>query len=161
MSVLHEKVINQYRQYQEVPSYILRRHEYLFTQRSLEYRLKMSYDSITCWLRSVEEACTILTFQQRHLQETAAIIFQSFQPSHSHPNSDQDSDSSYAPSHGSSTTPLSFARTNSTASMMDWSTSSASSNSSVDFAESISTTSSVILLTPIADINSPYIPTGS
>jgi hypothetical protein len=64
LSALHDKVTQMYWQYQETPSCILPHHEYLFTKCSLEHRLKMSYDSITCWIRSVEEACTILEFQQ-------------------------------------------------------------------------------------------------
>jgi hypothetical protein len=35
---------------------VLARHRYLFTSRTLEQRLSLSYDDVTCWLRSVDEA---------------------------------------------------------------------------------------------------------
>jgi hypothetical protein len=37
LSILHNKVTYQYQQYQNVSSYVLPRHEYLFTQHSLDY----------------------------------------------------------------------------------------------------------------------------
>jgi uncharacterized protein with HEPN domain len=76
LSVIHEKVTSLYRQYTEQPYYVLPWHEYLFTQRFLHYRLGMSYDSIKCWIRSVEEARHILEFQQKHLQEDGRDSFQ-------------------------------------------------------------------------------------
>ncbi len=78
LNLLHGKVTHHYNQYQESTAYVLPCHEYLFTQRSLEDCLKMSYDSITPWLRSVSEAHQILAFQQSHLQETAASFFRLF-----------------------------------------------------------------------------------
>jgi hypothetical protein len=78
MACLHDKVKFLYKQYEDNSSYVLPRHEYLFTQRPLDYRLAMSYDSITCWLRSVEEARLILDFQQQNLRETARTIFSLF-----------------------------------------------------------------------------------
>jgi hypothetical protein len=96
MSLLHDKVTYLYRQYTENSSYILPRHEHLFTQRSLENRLQMSYDSIQCWIRSGEDARHILDFQQHHLQATAATMFQLFRSS---PTQEVTSeiDSSYTP----------------------------------------------------------------
>jgi hypothetical protein len=44
----------------------------------------MSYDSISYWLHSVEEAHHILRIQEHHLQQTAASIFRLFRPSIRH-----------------------------------------------------------------------------
>ena len=42
----------------------------LFTQCDLQQRMSMSYDGMTCWLRSLEEAHKILSFQEQHLRQT-------------------------------------------------------------------------------------------
>jgi len=35
---------------------VLAGHQYLFTSRSLDQRLSLSYDHLNCWLRSIQEA---------------------------------------------------------------------------------------------------------
>jgi hypothetical protein len=118
MSVLHERVTSLYRQHSKNPYYVLPRHEYLFTQRSLNYRLGMSYDSINCWLRSAAEAHHILEFQQRHLQEMAATVFQCLRPPSVRPNRHSDTDSSYTPSSLHSLTSPSYVQTDGTESLL-------------------------------------------
>jgi hypothetical protein len=147
LSILHNKVTYQYQQYQNISSYVLPRHEYLFTQRSLDYRLKMSYDSISCWLWSVEEACHILMTQQRHLQETATVIFQTFRPQPTLPEETTDSDSTYAPSN----TPYTASFSLPSDSLTEWSTSSSSLISSTTSHSTCSTNSSIHLLNPVID----------
>jgi hypothetical protein len=125
MSILHSKVRNLYQQYHEDHQIILPRHAYLFTHRSLEQCLNMSYDSITCWLRSVDESRMILATQLRHMQVTAATMFNMFrlQPY----NTASDSDSTYIPTHSSIDT--SSVGSGSTATLTDWSTSDTSISS--------------------------------
>jgi hypothetical protein len=156
---LQEKVRLLYQRNQEEPAYILPRHEYLFTQRPLEYRLKLSYDAITCWIRSVEEAHAILDFQKRHHRETATVLFQSFRLTRPTSNINHDSDYTYIPSQRTNTTTLTLSRTNSTASMTDWSTSSADSTMSAN-SYSSTTHSSHASLISINNIGF-HIPTGS
>jgi hypothetical protein len=119
MSILHNNVRSLYQQYNDNPQFILPRHAYLFTQRTLEQRLNMSYDSITCWLRSVDESRMILTFHLRCMQETAATMFNMFQLQTY--TTASDSDSTYTPTQSSIDT--SSVSTGSTASLTDWSTS--------------------------------------
>jgi hypothetical protein len=119
---LHEKVKILYQNYQDEPSYILPRHEHLFNQHLLNYRLKQSYDAIMCWIHSVEEARAIMEVQQAHLRETAAVFFRSFRSTQT-PSDPFDSDSSYTPSQQTTSTRVSLSRTDSTASMTDWLTS--------------------------------------
>jgi hypothetical protein len=144
INLLHGKVAYHYNQYQENTAYVLPCYEYLFTQRSLEDRLKLSHDSITCWLRSVSEAHQILAFQQRHLQETAASFFNLLHPSRSTLNTTSDSDSSYTPSNTQSISST-FSRTDSTQSLTDLDTSSSSEEFSIDISSSTSDTSTVVL----------------
>lgn len=150
MSLLHEKVTSLYNKYTENPSYVLPRHEYLFTQRTLQYRLQMSYDSINCWLRSVEEARNILEFQERHLQETAATFFRLFRSSASTSDQASNSDFSYSPSMTPSITSHSLARTGSTDSLTVW-TSSSSIDDSIDDSSSCNTITSTDILNPDLD----------
>ncbi len=157
MSLLHEKVTCFYNQYTKNPSYVLPHHEYLFTQCTLEYHLQMSYDSITCWLQSVEEARHILEFQQRHLQEIAAMVFRLFRSPSFTSIRNSDSDSSYDPSMTLSTMSRSAARTHSTDSLTDWTSASSSDDSIYDSDSSCSMTSSVVVLNHVINNESPSI----
>jgi hypothetical protein len=47
--ILHVEILSS-------PHSILPCHHYLFTSRSLAQRLRLDYDSLSCWIRSVEEA---------------------------------------------------------------------------------------------------------
>jgi hypothetical protein len=117
----------------------------------------MSYDSITCWLRSVEDAREILLFQQQHLQETANTLFSLFYPLNNTPVEHPDSKSTYIPSSQSDTS-LSIARTNSTDSLTAWSTSSPSI-SQCDTTITSTSTDSTVLLNQVIDyeLESPSI----
>ncbi len=64
----------------------------------LEQRLRMSYDHIASWIRSVEEAWATLSFQETIDREAAQRFFSIFQPQP--PQQEQEpetSDSSYQP----------------------------------------------------------------
>jgi hypothetical protein len=149
MRLLHDKVEAHYNEYYENPSYVLPRHEHLFTQRSLDQRLQLSNDSINCWLRSVHEARHILEFQQRHLQEMAAAVFRLFWPSATITTSD--TESSYIPSSTPSTMSFSLTRTPSTLSLTDCSLSISSEGNMAETELSCSTESSTVLLNNFID----------
>jgi hypothetical protein len=71
----HEKVREHYKLFEDNNTYLLPRHHNLFTQCTLQDHLQLSYDHISCWLRSVEEARSILTNQEVHLRQTSALFF--------------------------------------------------------------------------------------
>lgn len=48
---IHNQVHSHYENYEEDNNYVLQRHAYLFTQKTLTQRLQMSYDYLKCWLR--------------------------------------------------------------------------------------------------------------
>ena len=75
---LQEKINSHYTAYNTNSNYVLPRHQYLFTQHSPQQRQSMSYDGMTCWLRSVDEAHSILSFQEQHLRQTSQRIFSLF-----------------------------------------------------------------------------------
>jgi hypothetical protein len=149
MRLLHNKVKTHYNEYHKNPSYVLPRHEHLFTQQSLDQRLLLSYDSINCWLLSVHEARHILEFQRCHLQETAAAVFQLFRPSDT--INTLDAESSYLPSSTQTTMLSSLARTQSTLSLTDCSISSSSEGSMAKTECSCSTASRTVLLNNYID----------
>jgi hypothetical protein len=93
-----DKVTHYYQLYRDSPAYVLPRHQYLFTQWTLEQQLQQSHDYVFSWICSVEEARATLSFQETIDQETAQRFFRNFlhQPS----QQDQEpetSDSSYTP----------------------------------------------------------------
>jgi len=71
---LRDQVRQHYQAYQLDPGYVLSRHMHLFTSRSLEQCLQLSYDYIACWLRSVDEARQQLA-DHLETQRMAAIRF--------------------------------------------------------------------------------------
>ncbi len=75
---LQEKINSHYTAYNTNSNYVLPRHQYLFTQHSPQQRQSMSYDGMTCWLRSVDEAHSILYFQEQHLWKTANRVLSLF-----------------------------------------------------------------------------------
>ncbi len=77
-SQLQEEMRAHYEAYNANDTYVLPRHSYLFTTRTLAQRMQFSHDHITCWLRSVQEARAILSFQQAHQQETSSRVFNLF-----------------------------------------------------------------------------------
>ena len=50
-----QKIITLFDNFNNNPHMLLSRHHSLFTQRSLEERLRQPFDDANCWLRSVEE----------------------------------------------------------------------------------------------------------
>jgi hypothetical protein len=93
MESLHAQVRQHYQNYHSDHDYVLPRHQALFTHRTLEQRLRHSYDHLNCWLRSIDEARQTLTFQETHLRATASRFFQSLNSTHS-----SSQDSTYVPS---------------------------------------------------------------
>jgi hypothetical protein len=75
---------------------ILQRHEYLFSQRPLTHLLTLSYNYITCWLRSVAEARSILQLQDRHLRQTSSQFFSLLHIHHPNSNTQSEDDSIYS-----------------------------------------------------------------
>jgi hypothetical protein len=60
---LHDKAQAYYASYQEDNNFVLPRHQHLFTHRTLEQHLRLSFDHLACWIRSVEEAKTVISYQ--------------------------------------------------------------------------------------------------
>jgi hypothetical protein len=100
MATLHDKVRHHFAAFVENPSYVLQRHQFLFTQKPLEARLKMSYDSFQCWICSVDEARQVLQYHDAHLLQSSVPFFQSFHnPTATHLQDHSiSSDSTYDPS---------------------------------------------------------------
>ncbi len=105
---LHSAVSDHYAASADNPDYVLPRHSYLFTTRTQAQRLQYSHDNIRCWLRSVNEARAILSFQQAQLQETSRRVFGILNPASVQESPETSSkDSSYTPpstSYATSTT---------------------------------------------------------
>jgi hypothetical protein len=74
---LQQHAIHHYKQYNINPGYLLQCHHHLF-QKPLQDKLKLPYDHLSCWLRSVDEARSILLTQDAHLQSTAHSFFSMF-----------------------------------------------------------------------------------
>jgi hypothetical protein len=98
MATLHDKVQQHFAAFVENPSYVLQRHQ--LTQKPLEARLKMSYDSIQCWIRSVDEARQVLQHHDAPLRQSSVPFFQSFHNPMANHLQDHSfsSDSTYDPS---------------------------------------------------------------
>jgi hypothetical protein len=94
---LRGEVTSHYQHYSENNSYVLPRHAYLFLDITLSQRLACSYDYISCWLRSVTEARTILAHQEAHLRSSSAQFFSMFRLTFNSSLDDLSHDSTYAP----------------------------------------------------------------
>jgi len=88
---LRTKITNYYETYADNPDIVLPRHASLFTTKSMSDRLQATYDSMTAWLRSVEEAIQVVQHQEAMLRERTRTIFQSLLPI-----SSSDTDSTYS-----------------------------------------------------------------
>lgn len=131
MTTLHDKVKEHYQQLNNDHGYVLPRHQYLFSHRTLDQHLQHSYDNIQCWLCSVE-ARLMLSYHVQHLHETSKTFF---------PRADissTTSGSTYNPSWTDSSIPASFTQTISTDSL----TMSSTSEFASDYSRSLSITSS-------------------
>jgi ribonuclease HI len=67
---LRETVTEYYTMFSGNPSFLLPRHHYLFTDRTLEQRLKHTYDHLSCWVRSVTEARQVLLHHDIRLRSS-------------------------------------------------------------------------------------------
>jgi hypothetical protein len=75
---LHNQVHQLYTIFHSDLHFILSRHQYLFTSRSLARRLNMDINSLTCWLRSVEDAQKALEHHNTNLRLQSNQIFAPF-----------------------------------------------------------------------------------
>lgn len=100
---LYQQVRTLYEEYQSNPNIILSRHQHLFTSRTLNQRLQHSYDNITCWIRSVNEAKLALA---HHVQQLSAQSSSFFTPaqfiSHARLTEEDSLSESYVPSSNAS-----------------------------------------------------------
>jgi hypothetical protein len=60
--------------FNENQSFILQCHQYLFTDRTLDQHLFHSYDHISCWIRSVEEAILVVAHHDQVVLGALVII---------------------------------------------------------------------------------------
>ncbi len=77
---VREKMTSFYNSYAENPDMVLPRHQHLFTHCTLTERLGASYDNMSAWLRSVEQAILVLQHQEAANLEVSQLIFPSNQP---------------------------------------------------------------------------------
>jgi hypothetical protein len=56
-----------YADYHDTPAMVLPQHAYLFTSRTLEQRLHLNDDNLSCWLRSVDDAKLTLAHHDTQL----------------------------------------------------------------------------------------------
>jgi hypothetical protein len=75
LTQLRNNITTMYHNYESNPAFILPRHHYLFTTRTLEDRLKGSYDTMAAWLRTVEEAVQVLQYHNTLHQEASRQFF--------------------------------------------------------------------------------------
>jgi hypothetical protein len=75
---IDQQVRDLYSSFQNNPNFILTRHQYLFTSKSLEQRLKLDIDSITCWIRSVESAQQDLAHHNTTIRLQSSRFFAPF-----------------------------------------------------------------------------------
>ncbi len=78
--------------------FILPRHHYLFTSRSLEQRLRLDFDSLSCWIRSVEDAQQALLHHNNQQRINASRFFAPFYIAGQirQPNNQDSSDSDFS-----------------------------------------------------------------
>ncbi len=67
-----------YHTFHTSPHFILPRDHYLFTSRTLEQRLRLDYDSLSCWLRSVTDAQQALLHYNNQQSVNASRFFAPF-----------------------------------------------------------------------------------
>lgn len=79
-----------YTAYYENPQIVLARHQFLFTAKTLEERLRAPYDTLAAWLRSVEEALQVVRQHTEVILNTAQVFLPVPNSQHS-----TDTDSTY------------------------------------------------------------------
>ena len=75
---IDQQVRDLYSSFQNNPEFILTRHQYLFTNKSIEQRLQLDIDSITCWIRSVESAQQDLAHHNTTIRLQSSRFFAPF-----------------------------------------------------------------------------------
>jgi len=89
---LRDQVRHHYSMFLADNGYVLARHRYLFTSRSLEQCLSLSYDHLNCWLRSIQEARELYAIHLASQQAAARRFFGPPQAAPSPPPSDYTDD---------------------------------------------------------------------
>ena len=87
---LKERITTLYQSHSENQNMLLPRHQYLFTQRTLAEILQSSYDYMSAWVRSVDEALLVLQHQEATQRDLAQMFFP-----HNLSESSSDGDSIY------------------------------------------------------------------
>jgi hypothetical protein len=105
---IHTKVRQLYETFQSTPNFILSRHQYLFTNRSLAQRLNLDIDSLQCWLSSVDSAQQDLEHHKTSLRLQSNRFFAPFYAigRARHRTNTSSTDSTYSPSLQETTTTL-------------------------------------------------------
>ncbi len=67
-----------YSRFHTTPCFILQRHHYLFTSRTLQQRLKLDIDSMNCWIQSVEDAIQALRHHEQQQRDHSSRYFAPF-----------------------------------------------------------------------------------
>jgi hypothetical protein len=75
LTQLRSRITSYYAEYERNPALVLPRHSCLFTSRTEEERHQSSYDSMSAWLRSVEEALQVVQHHDAHLREMSRVFF--------------------------------------------------------------------------------------
>jgi len=75
LTQLRSRITSYYADYARNPALVLPRHSCLFTSRTEEERHQSSYDSMSAWLRSVEEALQVVQHHDAHLREMSRVFF--------------------------------------------------------------------------------------
>jgi hypothetical protein len=75
LTQLRSQITSYYAKYAENPALVLPRHRCLFTSRTEEERHQSSYDSMSAWLRSVDEALLVVQHHDAHLREMSRVFF--------------------------------------------------------------------------------------
>jgi len=89
---VRERITTFYNSYSENHNIVLPRHQYLFHNHTLEERLGASFDNMSAWIRSVEEAMLVLHHQEASHQADSQLIF----PHHPLETHSTDSDTTYS-----------------------------------------------------------------
>lgn len=75
LSLLRSQITQHYANFEANPNIVLARHRTLFTSKTMEERLRASYDVIAAWLRSVDEALQVVQHQESQLRATSLNFF--------------------------------------------------------------------------------------
>jgi hypothetical protein len=134
---LDDQARSLYHTFHTSPHFILPRHHYLFTSRTLELRLRLDYDSLSCWLNSVTDAQQALLHHNNQQSINASRFFAPFYLAGRRNNNNQESTDSEYSIHTSSDTDTDYTSLTAT----EFTSSSSSIDSSFSFSSQQSTRS--------------------